>query len=174
MSSIERSVYRNTEPEPRAAPDQLDALVTLTPFHYWLWLIAIVVVVVVIAVWGFVTAAPMTVEHGGILTHSNQQPEAITYVDAEQAGAIELGMPARATLNMTGEVFEGAVTRVALAPTTPEEAAAITGEAPTSGEAIYEIRLTLNSAVFTEGAPCEISIVTGEMRPISRALLIFS
>jgi hypothetical protein len=173
-SAIERSTNRSLTPELRTAPDELAPLIPLTPVHYWFWLMVVALVTVGIVVWSIFSTVPLTVERSGILTHRSQQPEAITYVDAERANTVQLGQPAQVILKMTGERFSGQVTRVALAAADAEQAAAVTGDNIVGDEPIYEIRIALNSAVFTEGTPCEISILTGEMRPISRALPIFS
>lgn len=156
------------------APDLPDQPIRLVPFHAWLELLITVAVLIVAVLWGFLGTLTQSVERAGTLTRLNQQPEAVTYINAEQAAFVHVGITAQVTLQSTGEVFEGELTRIALSPTTPESAAAVVGPGVLNSSPIYEIRVTLTSSIFSEGSPCHISIVTGMTHPISRVLPIFS
>lgn len=168
MSSTRRLDYRP------AAPELPEHPLRLIPLYSWLGLLVSLVALIAAIVWGFTGALTISVERAGTLTLADQKPEAVTYVAAEQAQAVRPGLPARVVVRSTGEEFEGEVTRVALSPTTPEQAAAVAGADVLGGGPIFEIRVTLHSSIFSEGSPCHISIVTGEERPISRVLPIFS
>lgn len=154
-----------------AAPELPEQPIRLVPVHAWIELLITTGVLVAALLWGFFGTLTLSVERGGMLTLGNQKPEAVTYVNAAQASAVHPGMTAQVTLRSTGEIFTGEISRVALAPTTPEAAAAVAGSLDSSP--IYEIRVTLSSSVFSEGSPCHISIVTGSARPISRVFPVF-
>lgn len=168
MSSIRRPDYRS------AAPELPDQPIRLTPVYAWVGLLIAAGALLAILLWGFFGSLTLTVERAGTLTLQNQKPEAVAYIDASRANMAQPGIYASVIHGVTGEQFEGEVTRVALSPTTPEQAAAVSGEDLLDASQIYEIRVTLNSSIFVEGTPCNISILTGETHPISRVLPIFS
>ena len=157
-----------------AAPDMPGQPIRPVPIHAWVGLLVSACVVIVAVLWSFTGTLAVSVERAGVLTLVNRVPEAVTYVKADQAKMLRPGLAANVVLSITGEAFTGEVTRVALAPTTPEQAAAVASADVLDGSPIYEVRVTLSSSIFSEGSPCQISIVTGEARPISRVLPIFS
>ena len=163
--------FQNTVAEAKEEREQLDRLLTISTPRERLLVSLVALLLVIFSAWLFLGSVSRTVAVEGVIVSpgDNGSFQALIWVDADLAAAIDSGMPAMTAIGVADDrttTLDGEVSAVSAVPP-PEAIAAFNSEAPVSA---YRIDITLTESLQLSslaGTECRIVIEIGRHSPVA-------
>jgi len=166
---VEKNKTIDTEAMERAlSPERLDSYIRVPGPGAWLVVVSLLVLAASVFVWGFLDTIPETLTLNGIV---GEDGEIVCYIDIADFGRNIEGSPARVTA-LDGKSAEAKVAQVSQHPYSRPEIAAALGsdwllEMVGVQSFAYRAVLSVEGGGFAPGEVAVVTLVTGEIKPIS-------